>query len=64
MAEYATLGRGSTGAWLSCQRLGATYGHGQRVCPWLYGSLPGELEGDPLIERDMLLCGLYGQCPV
>ena len=29
--------------------------------PWLSGGLPGELEVNPLIERDMLLCGLNGQ---
>src|SRR5262249_17713463 len=31
------------------------------VRPWPCGGLPGELEIDPLIQRDMLLCGLQSQ---
>jgi hypothetical protein len=54
-ARDAELARG-----VSFGKLGHAY-VSAREEPWLYRGLPGELERDPLIERDMLLCGLYGQ---
>jgi hypothetical protein len=41
--------------------IGGTREHGHGVRSWLCGDLPGEFEVDPLIERDMLLCGLQSQ---